>query len=632
MEDEMKQALDRFVRALAERELAADAPETIQDLGTFVDWLAERLGFDVHLRAYKYGGLERRKSSGRLQLGADMLATKQGEGGTAILYRFVLKVGPVSTGVWGRSGDPGNIVHDVRLAAGRNLARDHEDFDFGTQVPASVVVVAVHNGDFDAEALGGSRAQLRDELAKQGVGLEWWDAGELVRLAVPLLAKGPDGDEGGDAGLFPPGVRPFARLALESLRRDPRSFDYRALDEYLDARLPLGRALSCEGAKEKLERGEPLPALALMRQAAELPLFTSMLLSESFARPRASTLPLLDALEHCACRVAEHAQRHDDPTSDVNLRKVRETLKALLGQYVDVAQRLQERLTPLCDIEYGLAIARQSEPVDYPLRCYRLLGYLAVAGLVSLDLGNEAEARKFGDTVAALWERNDAACESPVTDDQVIELTAIWSLLLRLGLEARVGQRACSLMYRACARRVAGMPLPGVYQRASIPINDRDARILATVHAAGRKADAEFVDESSTLLTIAAYVAYKHGQLDEGVVERLRRGIHEPQGREIVPACSFQIWQPPLDAADEWYAHEIAYRGVAHQFLEPQDREAFLKEFEEQARQPQASYGQRVGLSSLDLIAWKRWRTLPDFSIVVQLPVATVEVPVGVSA
>jgi hypothetical protein len=628
----MKQALERFIRSLAERELAGNAPEVLQDLGTFVDWLAERLGYDIRLRAYKYAGLERRKNAGRLQLGADMLATKVDADGKPTLFRFVLKVGPVTTADWGQSGNAGNIVHDVRLAAARSIARDHEDFDFGGEVPTGVVVVAVHNGDFDAEALGGARVQLREELAKQGVQLEWWDAGELVRLGTPFLAATADGQDGTDAGLFPPGVRSFARLAIESLRRDPRAFDLRALDEYLDARLPLGRARRQDGAAELLDAGDALPALALMRQAAELPLFTAMLSAESQAQPQGSALPVFDALERCACRIAEHAQRHVQLESNAHLRRVDETLRALLEQYIAVGQKLRERLRPLGAFDFGLAVTSPSEAVDYPLRCYRLLGYLAVSGLACLDQGNRAEARLFADVIADLWERNDAGLESPVTDDQVIELVAIWALLLQVGSAAKVGERAARLVYRQWARRLAGMPLPGVYQRALIQMREGDARILATVHQAGRDSDAEFVDDTSTLLTIATYVAYKYGTLDSEIVGRLRRGVQDHQGRDLRSRTSFQLWIPPTDAAEEWYAHEIAYRGVSHQFLEPGDQPAFVKEFEEKARPPAVSYARRIGLPTIDVIAWKRWRTLPDASILVRLAVQTVDVPVSVAS
>lgn len=173
------------------------------------------------------------------------------------------------------------------------------------------------------------------------------------------------------------------------------------------------------------------------------------------------------------------------------------------------------------------------------------------------------------------------------------------------------------LVHRLWARRVARLALPALYQRASVPVVDRDARILATAHALGPGADPEFVDDSSTILSVATYMAYRYGELDPTVVERLHLGTQAAKGQQLVARCSLQIWRPPVDAADEWYAHEIAYRGVAHQFSEPQDQASFSREFEEQAKAPKESYARRLGLLSVDIIAWKRWRTLPDLSIVV---------------
>ncbi len=612
----MKQALDRFIRSLAERELSGAAPETLHDLGSFVDWLVERLGYTVHLRAFKYAGLERTKSAGRLQLGVDMLATRPDAEGQVNLYRFVLKAGGITKADWGRSGEEGNILHDIRLAADRNADRDHQDFVLGTTAPHATVVVAVHNGDFDSEALGGNRAQLKGELAKRGIQLEWWDAGELGRLAEPLLAKGPDGEDGGDAGLFPPAVRPFARLAIDSLRRDWRAFDFRAVDEYLEARLPLGRAVRRVGAQELLDAGAPIDPLHLVRRAAEIPLFTAMLIAESRVTGHSSTVPALDVLERCICRLAEHASRIDS-SKKAHLERLFATLRALLQQYVELALTLKERLSALRGIEYGIAIATLSEPIDYPLRCLRLLGYMAVAGLTCLNAGNDADALAFAEVIASTWATNAAACESPVTDDQVIELTAVWLLLLKTGLSARVGEMTTSLVNRLLARRHLRLPLPALYQRASVPISERDLRVLVTAHAFGAHASSRFIDDASTLLSVATYLACRHGSLSTEIVKMLRRGEQNERGDPVVPRCSFQLWRPPSDAAGEWYAHEIAYRGIAHQFQSPEERDDFVREFEAQAVSPEESFGQGTGLQVIDLIAWKIWRTLPDAGLIV---------------
>src|SRR5271168_4644596 len=98
----MKDVLDRYVRSLAEQEQAGDAPEHLQDLGTFVCWLLERRGFTIYLTPYKHAGVERRKSSGRIQWGVDILAGKEDEDGENRLYRFVLKEGKIGLSEWGR--------------------------------------------------------------------------------------------------------------------------------------------------------------------------------------------------------------------------------------------------------------------------------------------------------------------------------------------------------------------------------------------------------------------------------------------------------------------------------------------------------------------------------------------------
>jgi hypothetical protein len=354
----------------------------------------------------------------------------------------------------------------------------------------------------------------------------------------------------------------------------------------------------------------------LVRRAAEIPLFTAMLIAESGVTGQSSTVPALDVLERCICRLAEHAHRID-ASKKAHLERLHATLQTLLQQYVELAKTLRKRLDALRGIEYGLAIATLSEPIDYPLRSLRLLGYLAVAGLVCLNTGKDADAQAFAEIIDSTWASNDAACESPVTDDQVIELSAVWLLLLKVGSSTRVGQMTTSLVNRLLARRRFRLPLPALYQRASVPISDRDLRVLVTAHAFGPQASPRFVDDASTLLSTATYLAYRHGSLTSAAVQMLRLGEQNDNGDQVLPRCSFQLWRPPADAAAEWYAHEIAYRGVAHQFQSPQEQDAFVREYEAQAVSPEESFAQRIGLQVIDLIAWKIWRTLPDGGLMV---------------
>jgi hypothetical protein len=351
----MKDVLERYIRSLAERELEKDAPETLQDLGTFVHWLIERLGYDVYLRAFKHEGTSQVKSAGRLQLGVDMVATRFDPDGSRRLCRLVLKEGPVTKGVWGRSAEEGNIIHDIRLAADRHRRREYEDVVFGGEEPAHVSVIAVHNGDFDAESLGELRQQLAAELSTRGITLEWWDAGELSRLAHKVATRGLGDDAGIDACLFPPGVRPFARMALDSLRRPGRRFDLDAVDTFIEAKLPLGREEVREGAVERLAAGTPLKALTLRRRVAELAVFAAMIRAESAASASDLTLPTFDACERIVCRIAEHAQRVGVERMGDHQKAIRASLVDVANVYMRAGDLLRDRLATLADVPYVTA-------------------------------------------------------------------------------------------------------------------------------------------------------------------------------------------------------------------------------------------------------------------------------------
>ena len=56
--------LQRYVRSLLEREQQSNAPNRLQDLGTFMDWLLRRKSYVVRRRVFRYQGTERLKLSG----------------------------------------------------------------------------------------------------------------------------------------------------------------------------------------------------------------------------------------------------------------------------------------------------------------------------------------------------------------------------------------------------------------------------------------------------------------------------------------------------------------------------------------------------------------------------------------
>lgn len=103
----------------------------------------------------------------------------------------------------------------------------------------------------------------------------------------------------------------------------------------------------------------------------------------------------------------------------------------------------------MLDLPYGLAFPAPGEVINYPLRALRLSSYLATAGLSLVFAALEqpkqkkaqaqaeaqrAEARKIATSLVTLWEHNQGGCLSPVTDDQIIDISLAWELWLRLDM------------------------------------------------------------------------------------------------------------------------------------------------------------------------------------------------------
>jgi hypothetical protein len=121
-----------------------------------------------------------------------------------------------------------------------------------------------------------------------------------------------------------------------------------------------------------------------------------------------------------------------------------------------------------------------------------------------------------------------------------------------------------------------------------------------------------FDDNGSTLLALAAYLAYRHGALEPASLTPLQGD--EKGGRGSKP-CYVQAWRPPAEAADEWYAHPLLHWGFTKVFECLEDKARFMDEFERHAEPVMETYARWVNLPVVDLMAWKRWRTLPDYSL-----------------
>ena len=618
----MKEVLDRYIRSLAERELKGGAPEYRQDLGTFVGWLLDRLGFTVLLQAYKHEGLRRVKSAGRSQWGVDLVATKPDDDGVERTYLFVLKYGAFRRVDW-QPTVRGSLVHDMWLAAGKvphgRAGGERREVRVGGD---RVTVVAVHNGDVDREDLD----QLIDnELqtieGRYGVGTDWWAAPQLLKLALDAIRGGPDGDgaDRADAGLFPPAVQPFVRLALDSLVRVPDGFPYDvdAVDRLLDQALPV----PANGTRKEPNGHPPLASsLQVWRVLAELSLFAEMVRVQSRRHADDLTFPTLDTLERILSRSMAAIAALSDKEVEKHRGDLAAALDVALGQYVAVAADLRERLAPLAGQPDSLALRAPGECIDYPLRTLRISGYLATAGLAALDRGAREEGERFADAVCELWKANPAGALHPVIDDQLIELAGAWELWLRLQLRDRVASSASALLQRFAWRRTMGFRLPATYQSARVPFpaDGHPARLLVRAYYdQPGPPPPGFEDRSSTILPLAVWVSARLGVLDESLMAAFAPSVEsEARGRgPLFP----QAWQPPENAADEWYVRGIGTRGTAKVFRFREGLEKFAAEFDSFAKSLPQPPAERWGLRVIDRIAWKLWRTRPPLRMIISL-------------
>ncbi len=614
----MRSFLDQYVRSLAERELAGDAPQHLQDIGTFMDWLLPKLGYRVHLHSYKHFGRFLRKSAGRPQWGVDIIASKPVSAKVNDAYLFVLKHGDVGRQQWSPQ-TPGSLPHDLMLAAGL-LKSDIDRHVLSNNRLGDIVVVAVHNGDLDSEALGSQVKTTRDSMERNyGVKTAWWDADALVELSMSIKTdQGCPFADRGDSDLFPPSVRPFARLALDSLARDDlgRAFDLTAVDQLLDQALPLQRGgePTVELDSEGLPEGPATEPLRVNRALSELALFCSMLAAEAKFSAHETTLPVLDGIERVLCRAMEHVRRLPTSRSHASVRRsIRQCLEKLVEQYILQASALAGKLSTIADIPYGLALGSPGDVVDYPLRALRLSGYLATAGLALLELGRVEEAEELGLILERLWDSNEGGVLQPVTNDQEIEIAMVWELWGRLGHREIVGMSASKLLQRMLIRRIGGFPMPAAGQKACLPYRTSDLRVLVEAHSTRSRLPAWYSDSASTIVPLAVYAASSAGQVpDPSIVQALVQGRPAEAGGQSGGSKEIccQSWRPQESYATELYVREIKFGGMTRVHDLVAGLNGFQKDFEAfHLGSSSKTTAEEWGYSCIDRMACKVFRT-----------------------
>lgn len=617
----MRDLLERYVRSLREQDIERDAPEYAQDLGTFVYWLLERLGYRILEQTFRYDDSKRIKATGERQWGADFLATKADPDGGLRGYRLVLKRGHIGQAQW--KHQDGYLPEDLWLAAERGPD------DFARRFPDEGIklwsVVAVHNGDFRVDQVGDQRVELIDKIRRRtGIDhVEWWDAARLVELAMGLPAT-DHGEAAVDPGIFPPGIRPFARLAIHSLTReeDGSEFDVDAVTTLIDVVLPLSSSLD---------------SARWQRAVAELGLLSAMVDNECLrlSQVRGSTLPSLETTERILCRAVHHLVGPEDAPAGAATARARDLLVMVLRHYVGVTRRLVEHLAPALKIEQGLALPFSSERVDYSLRSLRLAGYLAVAGAAALDLDDPVTASMFGERLQELFENNPGGALTPVLDDQIVELCLCWRFWQRLGRDDVTKQTARELVRRHLARRNLNLPLPALWLEASIPPVDRTLRILVDAHFGS--APHGFEDGGSLILPLALHLGWGTSPNDGGerqeaddlvaalAPSRPTRVRDMAAGRQLDDVgpkiIHLQSWLPPEDAPALWYSQSLARRGLAHTFRLDGSFADLDREFRRFNRELKArSVASRLNLESIDWIAWKQLRNPPPMAMLIHSP------------
>lgn len=605
--------LDRYVRSLLER---SDHPEQQQDLGTFLTWLLVRMGFTLRLLPFHYAGPQRRVSKGRFQGGVDLVASRQGTDGSEDVYLFVLKRGNI-----GRS----DLRSESGMWADLDERRFHSREEQAMWLPLDsklgrVVVVAAHNGEFDMEALAEPRRTLQRRLEHDGYDLDWWSAIELVDKAVAVLGKGADDQ------LFPPMVRPFYGVVLDELRTAGQ-IRADAIDRLLDARLPLDDAIVRDD---------------LLRALTELSLFVAMLASMDQEQSR-GLLDLLDALIHLITRCMAKVVDAGEASAPVQ-----GALVELLGTFVGAGDRLADILDPIIEIPDGLALMRDSECVDWPLRTVRLVRDLVLTTRVAKDLEayyvrrsrgatDDTERRAFqerGDGFHRIAERsversrvlaehNLGGMATPITDDQLVEYAIIWRTWLEHGKTESAATLADQMLSRLVLRRYSlRLPGPALYLSAGTPMPEGQARVLAEAWSGLHRV--EFEDGGSTLIPVVLLVAWRLGvQIDETAVAKF--GDIQVAERTLSPV-HLQSWIPPQDAPRIWYRASLRKVGVCR--IHPNDKLApFLAQLTQ--RQPRLDPGpaSALGLPSIDALAWVRWRTRPPLQWLVDVLPDDVSVP-----
>lgn len=576
-----RRQLDLYVRSLDAR---TDAPDDEQDLGGFVSWFLARQDFAIRL-PFRHAGPRRKVNKGRLEEGIDLIASRRTDDEREHLYLFVIV--PHDAG-----GDTDALhVMDPDLAALRHAPRAFIDVFVDDGICDTVTLVAVENARAGQRAVSFWRGMMSARLEQAGYEFQMWGPPELVSRGLAAL-HGRAEHERTDRQLFPPIIRPFYGVILDGLTSGRINLE--TVDRLLGQRLKGDRLSTTDG---------------LRRTLAEVSLFLSML-AETEQGGTTALLDLIDTTHRVACAGLAAALAAPGAVDAVTIRDV---MRAVLSHVVHAGERLRDALAGLADVRDGLALAGPSEFIDWPLRTMRLLRDLALTAHIARELGDggfDTLSTSCVELLSSLVQHNLGGACTPITDDQLIEYVIIWRVCLDHDRQDIVEEMVSDMLGRWRLRRYAGLPGPGLYQYAPPAFGVNDAQVLAEAWH-GDTRPPTFEDAGSTLLPVVLFMAHRLGvapsQEALEVFGALRVG--ERQLHPIHP----QSWSPPSDAPCRWHDQsedDLRLTGVCR-VHSLGDFETFVDDFPRRQPSLDASPAARMGLESVDLLAWVRWRTRP---------------------
>lgn len=596
-------------------------------------WLLEEQGYRLLLKSYRHDGPVREKASGERQFGVDLVASRRGGAaeGKDALYLFSLKMGNLGSAQWVTG--KGTLRRDLEWML--DLSADRFRVLMASAKPAdSVHVVGVVNGEIRRKELRDHIEDLEQSFLRRDRTLELWDVENLVDQVEQLLDKlGTDVA----SSVFPPAIRPYAERILPTaeapsqgtppffrVSNQPGKYEIENLDLLLETCLPLGRQVERD-AQRFLVLTEPIDSpssLRLHRALTELILLVGMLRLEL---ERFGDRPLslfFNVTERVLCRAFEMLRRLADDLDSNRRSAFRNSVKTLVALYRDTALLLAERLGPTLSLQGGLSLRNLSERLDYSYRVLQLSGYLAAGGLAALDLQDIEGAELLALTLEKAWKLNDDAVDQPFLDDQIIEYALVFELWMRTGRSALVGQHAARLVQNYALRIRLNQPLPGLYISAGPQLEPLQLRTVASAYSPHGQGDgeapAEWEDGSSTLFSLAAFLAVELGELPTEEFEQ-----HFPK-RDSLSGDALggfypQSWRPFEEAAKEWYVWELRGTGDICVHYLNRGIDVFRQEFREFNNVNPHSPAKALKFPSVDRLAWKTWRTPPPMKIFVDL-------------